>query len=309
MSNRLQRDVFIEAIFEAARADDNIVFLSADFGAEALDTFRSKLPNQFLHCGISEQHMIDLAAGLALSGKKPFCYAMGPFVTMRCLEQIKCSIALMNLPVTIIGGGVGLGYADSGPTHYLTEDLAVMQAIPGIEILTAADTSTALRIAHLSLRYPAPRYIRLDREVLPDLPLGEIKDIGWGISIPRVGEDCAIVSCGWGVHLGLEISTMLKDQYGVNCAVFDIIRFKPFPSFILTHLSAPVVAVLEEQTPPGGVWPALLDAVESSDINPKMLKYQLKDGYYFDNAGRRNLAVAGGLDPEKIAREMFDILS
>ncbi len=309
MVGRLQRDAFIEVIREAARTDDRIVFLSADFGAEALDAFRAELPNQFLHCGISEQHMVDLAAGLALAGKRPFCYAMGPFVTMRCLEQIKCSIAIMNAPVTIIGGGVGLGYADSGPTHYLTEDLAVMRAIPGIEILTAADAPTAAEIARFSLRRPAPRYVRLDREVLPDLSSDTIMGVERGATSTRIGRDCVIVSCGWGVHLGLEVAMILRDQHGVDCGVVDLVRLKPLPRFVMTWLSVPLVAVLEEQTPPGGIWPALLEAKEDSDLEPKMLRFQLDDGYYFDNAGRRNLALSGGLDPERMAREMLGRLA
>ena len=306
MAGRLQRDAFIEVIREAARTDDRIVFLSADFGAEALDAFRTELPNQFLHCGISEQHMIDLAAGLALAGKKPFCYAMGPFITMRCLEQIKCSVAIMNLPVTIIGVGVGLSYADSGPTHYLTEDLAVMRAIPGIEILTAADTPTAVEIAHFSLRWPAARYVRLDREMLPDLSSETITGVEQGVATVRTGKDCAVVSCGWGVHLGLEVAMILQDQHGVDCAVFDLVRLKPLPRFVMKWLSSvPLLAVLEEQTPPGGIWPALLEAKEGADFEPKMLRFQLDDGYYFDNVGRRNLAASGGLDPERMVREML----
>src|SRR3989304_2603659 len=99
---KLMRDVVIETICAAARTDRNILFVSADLGAQALDDLRRALPQQFIHAGISEQHMIDLAAGLALSGKKVFCYAMAPFITARCYEQIKCVLASMNLPVTLI---------------------------------------------------------------------------------------------------------------------------------------------------------------------------------------------------------------
>jgi len=91
---RLMRDVVIETICAAARKDKNVLFVSADLGAVALDDLRRDLPNQFIHAGIAEQHMIDLAAGLALSGKKVFCYAMAPFITARCYEQIKCVLAV-----------------------------------------------------------------------------------------------------------------------------------------------------------------------------------------------------------------------
>ena len=91
----------------------NIYFLSADFGAPALDRFRRDLKNQFIHCGISEQNMVNVAAGLALEGKS-FYVRYGTFVTLRCLEQHKCCSAIMNLPINTIVAGIGLGYADSG---------------------------------------------------------------------------------------------------------------------------------------------------------------------------------------------------
>ena len=93
----LQRDGFIEEIVNAIKKGEDIYFLSADFGAAALDELRRDYPQNFIHCGISEQNMIDVATGLALEGKKVFCYAMAPFISMRALEQIKCGPGIMNL--------------------------------------------------------------------------------------------------------------------------------------------------------------------------------------------------------------------
>jgi len=165
----LPRDAFIDEIFLAAKANPNIYFITADLGAKALDRFRVELPRQFIHGGISEQNVMDLAAGLAQNGKIVYTYAMAPFVTLRCYEQIKVAIASMSLPVTIIGNGVGYSYNDAGPTHYATEDISCMRALGGIEILTASDTESTLAIARLSYSSPALRYVRLDRAFLPDI--------------------------------------------------------------------------------------------------------------------------------------------
>ena len=108
---KFQRDELINYIYDFACNDKSIYFLSADFGAPALDKFRENLPRQFIHCGISEQHMIDLAVGLALEGNKVFCYAMAPFVSLRCLEQHKCGASIMKLPIMTIVAGVGFSYA------------------------------------------------------------------------------------------------------------------------------------------------------------------------------------------------------
>ena len=137
---RFQRDAFINKVFELAEKDPSVYFISADFGAPALDQFREQLPDQFIHAGISEQNMIDVAAGLALDGNKVYVYAMAPFITLRCYEQLKCSLAMMNLPVTVIAVGPGLGYADAGPTHYLTEDFACLRALVQCELYSASDS-------------------------------------------------------------------------------------------------------------------------------------------------------------------------
>ena len=125
----LMRDAVIDRIFEEARIDKNILFISADLGAAALDRYRKELPDQFIHAGISEQNMVDLSSGLALSGKKVFLYAMAPFLTARCYEQIKCVIASMNLPITLIAVGVGLGYDHATWNHCTPEDIACMRAV------------------------------------------------------------------------------------------------------------------------------------------------------------------------------------
>ena len=118
-------------ITKKLESDKSIYFLSADFGAAALDELREKFPKNFIHCGISEQAMIDIASGLALENNKVFVYAMAPFLSLRALEQVKCGPGLMELPICLISVGIGLGYADAGPTHYSNEDFACLNSLSG----------------------------------------------------------------------------------------------------------------------------------------------------------------------------------
>ena len=122
----LQRDIFIKEITKKMEIDKKIYFLSADFGAAALDELRVKFPKNFIHCGISEQAMLDIATGLALEKNKVFVYAMAPFLSLRAIEQVKCGPGLMKLPICMISVGIGLGYADAGPTHYANEDFSCL---------------------------------------------------------------------------------------------------------------------------------------------------------------------------------------
>ena len=150
-SSQLMRDIVINSIAKAAEKDKDILFISADLGAKALDSFRRDFPNQFIHAGISEQNMVDLASGLALSGKKVFLYAMAPFITARCFEQLKCVIASMGLPVTLISVGVGLGYDHATLTHFTPEDIACMRSLNGIEVSTPSDGESAEAIIEQAL--------------------------------------------------------------------------------------------------------------------------------------------------------------
>ena len=162
--NKFQRDEVIKIIYKAAQKNKKIFFLSADFGAPALDDFRLNLKNQFVHLGICEQNMIDFANGMALEGAKVYVYAMAPFLSVRCYEQHKTATCLMNTNVCSIVTGIGLSYANSGPTHYSTEDFACLRALPNSLIFTASDPSVAREIAKKTLKINKPTFIRLDRK-------------------------------------------------------------------------------------------------------------------------------------------------
>ena len=165
----LQRDVFINEIIKKMKIDKKIYFLSADFGAAALDELREKYPNNFIHCGISEQAMLDIATGLALENNKVFVYAMAPFLSLRAIEQAKCGPGLMNLPICMISVGIGLGYADAGPTHYANEDFACFRSVVGTTIYTPSDNTTTKFIAQEMLNKTKFSYVRLDRDVCLDI--------------------------------------------------------------------------------------------------------------------------------------------
>ena len=224
----LQRDIFIKEITKSLEKDKNIYFLSADFGAAALDELREKYPENFLHCGISEQAMMDVATGLALEGKKVFVYAMAPFLSLRSIEQTKCGPGLMNLPICLISVGIGLGYADSGPTHYSTEDFACFNAIIGTTVYTPSDNITAKLIAKTILDEPKFSYVRLDRDSLPLVNPETINsDIKKGFKIfGDVDENkIVIISHGKMFHKCLEIFKSEPKKF--TCV--DMIRSKPFP--------------------------------------------------------------------------------
>ena len=220
MNNNMlfQRDEFIGEIYKSAKKNKKIFFLSADFGAPALDDFRFKLKSQFLHLGICEQNMVDFAAGLALEGNKVYIYAMAPFLSLRCIEQHKTATCLMNLDVCSIITGIGLSYANSGPTHYSTEDFACLRSIPNCEIYTASDPSVAKLIAKESILNNKPKFIRLDRKsglnFSERLNLNQIRDgFRYLKKCNQKGDGACIISHGTIIKRVLDAVMNLDEKY------------------------------------------------------------------------------------------------
>ena len=295
-----QRDVFINKVAEHISRNPNTYFLSADFGAPALDKLRKSFPSNFIHCGISEQAMIDMATGMALEGKKIFAYAMAPFISLRAIEQAKCGPGLMNLPICLMSVGVGLGYADAGPTHYANEDYACTRAIVGSTIYTAADAQTAEMVAFELIKHPQFSYVRLDREPLPNI-MGDItrKDVKEGY---RITGECryssiALISHGRMVHTCMEMQRKEPSKY----FVVDLFRSKPFPTNLHKCIPCKGVVVVDEQTPSGNLASAVFEGFSKNGYYPKIVSRCLPERYIFENGGREYLLNQNGLSEKSIA--------
>jgi transketolase len=308
--NILPRDAFIDEIFDAAKKNPNIYFMTADLGAKALDRFRVELPGQLIHGGISEQNVMDVAAGLAQNGKIVYTYAMAPFVTLRCFEQIKVAIASMFLPMTIIGNGVGYSYNDAGPTHYATEDISCMRSLGGIEILTASDTETVLQTAKLSYTKPALRYVRLDRAFLPDIyPSGDQRFMRDGLVEIEPGEKACIIASGIATHIAKEVRTILAEQ-GHKVAIIDAFRIKPIEGAVLKRVLAPYskIITLEEHFLSGGMGGAIVEAMADAQILKPVKRVGVPDKYFLENGGRGYIQSLAGVDAKSAAKTAAEFL-
>ena len=296
---QFQRDILIDKIYEMALKDKDIYFISADFGAPALDRLRNDLPEQFLHAGISEQNMIDVAAGLALSCKKVYVYAMGPFITLRCLEQLKCSLAQMNLPVTVISVGLGLGYADAGPTHYITEDLACLRAIVNFEVYTPSDLSTVVELAELINKKPELRVLRLDRNAVEDIHTQGIS-VDTGFVELKKGKQIGILSCGYVLQRILKNWTEVTN--GLDIGLVDVFRNKPLNLDGLKPIFEKYkkIITVEEQCLSGGFGSSILEAISDLGMNNQVKRLGLEDRYYFENGGREYLLNTFGLSNQQL---------
>src|SRR3990172_1275286 len=134
------RQAFINTLIEIAETDKDLYLLTADMGFGLVEQFADRFPSQYINVGVAEQNMIGVATGLALEGKKVFCYSIANFPTMRCLEQIRNDVCYHNLPVCIVSGGAGLWYGALGMTHHAVEDIAVMRCLPNMAVVSPYST-------------------------------------------------------------------------------------------------------------------------------------------------------------------------
>ena len=160
---------FFSQLEKLGKKDKNVFFITADHGAWALAKFKKNLKNQYLNIGVSEQNMVSVAAGMALNKKKVFIFSITPFVTQRCLEQIKVDICFPNLPVVIVGNGSSLTYAYHGTSHQSIEDVAMMKSLPNLKIMNPADNASSSESVKLAYKSKQPVYIKLDKGFFPDL--------------------------------------------------------------------------------------------------------------------------------------------
>lgn len=294
------RDAFFNELYSLAQKDRNIILLSDDFGAPSLDKFRHNLSDQYINIGISEQNMVSVAAGLALSGKKVYLYAIAPFVTLRCFEQIKIDLSCMNLPVTAVGVGAGYAYGTTGPTHHATEDIAVMRVLPNVTIFNPSDAHMAAAIAKISYEMKGPTYIRFDRGKLP-LHYTKNDDFSTGMQMLSKGTDLGIISTGPMINTALEISEELSNN-SIKTGVIDIYRLKPVNTSLLTEMirSTKRLVTVEEHVINGGLGSIVAEILSDAGLMKPLKRFAIEDCYCF-NYGKRNLLQAQcGLDVRSI---------
>lgn len=163
-------------LIEAARADPRILVLTGDHGYALFDELRRTCPEQYLNCGVAEQNMVGVAAGLAKGGFRPIVYGLASFIPIRVLEQIKLDVCYEGLPVIFLGDGAGLVYSTLGASHQCFEDVAALRPLPNMSIFSPADRFELLWCFNRARQLKGPSYLRLGKADLGDVHSGPLAD-------------------------------------------------------------------------------------------------------------------------------------
>lgn len=161
------RNEFIETLASLAETDERIFLLTGDLGYGVVEAFCAKHQDRFLNCGVSEQSMLGIAAGLSREGFKPFVYSLANFPTFRCFEQIRNDISYHDLDVSIVAVGAGVSYGSLGYSHHAFEDLALMRTLPNATLISPSSTVEATDLLEMSMSQGGLKYFRLAKGFVP----------------------------------------------------------------------------------------------------------------------------------------------
>jgi transketolase len=254
------RKVSLDSVHQLARVDQRVIFIGSDLGPGVLNAMKSEMPERFFMEGISEQHVVGMAAGLAMEGFIPYINTIATFLTRRCYEQVALDLCLQDLPVRLIANGGGAVYAPLGPTHLAVEDLAIMRALPNMAVLAPCDAEEMRRLMAASIDWPHPMYIRLAKGGDPVVSRPEAGfQIGKAILMQDPGAGLFITT-GVMTQLALKAIDKLSAE-GILCGLLHMHTIKPLDHAALLHWLPKVDAVVtvEEHTRIGGLGSAVLE--------------------------------------------------
>lgn len=302
------RDAFFDRVYEFAANDTNLVFLSADADAFSLQKFKRDFPDRYINVGVAEQNMVTLATGLALGGKNVFIYAILPFVTMRCYEQIKFNICGMNLPVTIVGVGVGYSFDFDGPSHHGVGDIGIMRMLPEMTICNPATPLCAAHYALHAYESTTPVCVRLDKGSLQER-YASSDTYSRGMNIVRSGKDLCIVATGREIQRSFELAEILE-QKGVTVGILDVHRLKPIDDSAFLDAIAPYerIVTLEENSIIGGLGSAVAEILADNGVFKKLKRCALPDVQCLKYGKREWLHEQYGFDTKSLVVSIEDWL-
>ena len=257
------RDAYGDALLELGAENKDVVVIGADTtGSLKSGVFASKFPERFFNVGIAEQNLVSIAAGMALAGKIPYAGTYAIFVPGKSVDQIRNNIAYPNLNVKIVCSHGGISVGPDGASHQQVEDIAIMRAIPKMNVIVPADAVSTRAIAKAIAAIPGPFYVRLTRSSTPVIYDAGFRYEHGKANVLKEGGDVGIVACGIMVSEALKAAEALRTK-GVAASVLDLHTIKPIDSDALVKLarSCGRVVTVEEHNVMGGMGSAVAEVL------------------------------------------------
>ena len=297
------RGAYGKALVEFAEKYPKLVVLDADLAmATMTKDFRAAYPERFFDCGIAENNMTGIAAGMATCGLKPFTNTFAIFAAGRSYEQVRNSIGYPHLNVTVVGSHGGISVGEDGATHQCTEDFALMRQIPGMLVLCPCDGNEMRLAVEALLNYEGPAYLRLARpatEIFTDELEGYKFELGKGATLAE-GSDVTVIATGIMVGMALKARELLAAE-GISVRVIDMHTIKPLDEELVLKAVRETGAIVtsEEASVLGGLGGAVAELLAENCPVP-VIRHGVNDT--FGRSGTANAVLEHyGLTPEVLA--------
>jgi transketolase len=299
---------FTHAITQVLARDDRSLLVSGDLGFSAFEGIAAAFGKRFLNAGVAEQNMVGVAAGLALAGYRPWVYSIAPFVTYRCLEQIRNDVCLHHLPVRLVGNGGGYTYGIMGSTHHALEDLGVLKPLPNLTLLFPCAGDQVGAAVEFIDRLGAPSYLRLGISPFATAlrPLWENP-----VTLTRQYARGSAVTV-LGVGQGLQVALAALDRHGLREVGADVFGLAQFPfnwgadaAVVQSVQKTGCVLVVEEHYPSGGMGESLKATLPPVPSFQVMAPAYAKGQLY--GSARFHLEQCG-VTPERLARRAAEMV-
>ena len=298
------------AALELAKELDDLMVLTCDVSTSAgLDRFKKTFPDKYLDLGIAEQNMIGVAAGLASENFNVITTTFAPFQTMRCCEQIKVNLGYMGQKVCMVGIASGLVLGTLGYTHCCIEDIGVIRTIPGITIISPADSLETIKALNAATKLNGPSYIRLTGSSNNPIIYNQDYEFRIGKAITlKEGKDVTIFASGASVHQAIEASKILEKK-NLSCAVVNMHTIKPLDKEVIKKAcKTKLIATVEEHNIIGGLGSAISEYKSTLSSTPKQIFFGIEDTYS-KGGSYKFLLEKHNLTGEKVAEKILKNIS
>jgi transketolase len=288
---------------ELAARDANVCFIGSDLGFGVMDDFPD--PARLFREGVSEQHVIGMAAGLALEGKSVYVNTIASFLTRRCYEQIYLDLCLNRARARLLASGGGLVYAPLGPTHLAPDDLAMLRPLPHLTILAPCDAEEMRRLLPLAAELDGPVYVRLAKggEAVVSPAADPAAPYAVGQAVPlRPEGDILFITTGIAAQIALEAADLLAGD-GISAQVLHCHTVKPLDARAVLERAgrARLAVTVEEHVRTGGLGSAVAELFADHGLKTPLRRAALPDAFFCEH-GRQNAILAKyGLDAAGVA--------
>jgi transketolase len=306
----MRRD-FVKQMLIEMEQNPNIIFLTGDLGFNALEPIKEKFPDRFVNVGIAEQHMVGMAAGLALEGKKVIVYSIASFSSLRPYEQIRTDVCYHDLDVKIIGVGGGVNYATHGITHHTIEDIAIMNVLPNMKVFAPGYSWEATEVTKALMNTPGPAYVRLGLSPGVDYSKPHFKFVQGKGYVVREGKDILLISTGNILNIVIEKAQLLEKALGKSVCVISMPSLKPLDEeLILKHAKdAEGIFTIEEHSVIGGLGSLVGVLLWKHGIPKKKFhSFGFPDQFVKDVGDRNYLLGVVGIEANALAKKVVEIM-